>query len=139
MNIKLDVQKIEFIYDDLDTNAINFILVDGGYFCIQTGVYLEADEVLNLPSFEYNDQGNSQFGGLKNVTFSNQSIRLTFSETEPFIKKYSDVDLHIKEEISRKIVDFFANHLFLGSALKYDADFEESKKVIQTVTREYLE
>ena len=137
MNLMLNPIRIESIYDELDTNAINFIL-DNGYFSIQAGVYLEEDEHLNEPIFEFNDQGDSQNGGVEKIVFGDRQILLVFQDNDLFLKKYKTVELMLSQKVDRKIVDFFANCLFLGNMLAYENGFDESSKVIQTKRREGL-
>jgi len=140
MNLTLNVTKIQFIYDEGDTNAINFILDDNGYFSIQIGVYLEEGDhpSLNQPIFEFKDQGDSQSGGIEEIHFSEKKIILTFRDSDLFLKKYKTVELLLDQPLNRKMVDFFANHLFLGEIIRYDIGFKESNKVIQTEHRELL-
>ena len=138
MELAIEANKIEFIYDELDTNAINF-QTDDGYFSIQTCVYLEEDDELNKPQFELNDQGNSQNDGLESIIFSEKLITLNFLEKEKFIKKYKAIKIKIPENIDRKVLtDFFANHLFLGEYMEYDNTFDKSKITAQTENRDYL-
>jgi hypothetical protein len=139
MSTNLEIYPLEYslIYDDLDTNAITFEL-DQGYFTIQTGVYLEEEEDLNEPSFELNDQGDSQNGGLEKIIFTKSEIIIQFKNSYFFLYKYETIKINLKEEISRKIVDFFANHLFLGDFIFYDEKFDQLNKVSQTAKRDYL-
>ncbi len=136
MNLELKVTKIQFIYDDGDTNAINFILDDNGYFSIQTCVYEEQDENFNQPFFEFKEQSNGQRGGLERIDFSTEKTLLTFKDNKLFMKRYKEVELLLNQPVDRKIVDFFANHLFVGDLIHYDGGFEISARVIQTEYRE---
>jgi hypothetical protein len=162
VNLDLTPQKIELVYDDVDTNAVNFHLPrPDSFFCIQACVYLEDDEKLNLPHFELNEQSNSHYRRIEAVTFFSEKIVLSFAHDSMFLKKYNSVTLHFgaavervrtdqtedsaspdykyrsvavpsTEPIDRTLVDFFANHLFLGSYIRYSEDFAESNKVSQT-------
>ncbi|SRR6266700_1994906 len=138
MNLELKATKIQFIYDDGDTNAINFTLDDNGYFSIQNGVYLEEDDDLNQPIFEYKDQGHSQSGGIEGIVFGKRIILLNFKNSDLFLEKYKTTELLLNQSVDRKTVDFFANHLFLGDYIQYDKNFEDSNKVAQTKYREPL-
>ncbi|WP_174939027.1 hypothetical protein [Burkholderia lata] len=137
--VKLTIHPIEidFVFDELDTNAITFKLEEG-YFSIQTCVYLEDDERLNEPTIELNDQGSSQCGGLRQVYFASRSVELKFQEGYDFLDKYSAVLISFDEFVDVKLVDFFVNHLFLGDIVCYEDDFDSSKKVVQTEKRDYL-
>ncbi|WP_211470340.1 hypothetical protein [Collimonas humicola] len=137
MNLELSAEKIAFTYDEMDTNAINFVLKDG-YFSVQTCVYLEEDEELNEPSFEWNDQGSSQNGGIKDILFFNEKISLAFEESNLFLRKYEVVEIHLSKPVTKKTVDFFSNYLFLGQHIRYDKDFKKSNIVPQTEERELL-
>jgi hypothetical protein len=137
MNLEIYPLEYSLIFDDLDTNAITFEL-DQGYFTIQAGVYLEEEEDLNEPIFELNDQGDSQSGGLEKIIFKKSEINIQFKKSWFFLDKYEIIKINLKEEVSREIVDFFANHLFLGSFIFYDENFDQLKKVSQTATRDYL-
>jgi len=168
VNLDLTPQKIELVYDDLDTNAINFHLPrPDSFFCIQACAYLEDDERLNLPYFELNEQSNSDRRRIEAVTFFGEKIVLSFTRDSMFLKKYNSVTLHFgvavervrtsqtedsafpnykyesvavpsTEPIDRVLVDFFANHLFLGRYIRYSKDFAESNKVSQTSHPERL-
>ncbi|MDN7876852.1 hypothetical protein [Burkholderia aenigmatica] len=128
--------EVEFVYDELDTNAITFRLADG-YFSIQTCVYLEDDERLNEPMVELSDQG-AQSGGLVGVLVCPREISLQFQESLCFLDECSSISIVFDELVDVTLVDFFVNHLFLGDILIYGDDFDASKKVIQTRKRDYL-
>jgi hypothetical protein len=170
VNLDLTPQKIELVYDDLDTNALNFHLPrPDSFFCIQAGVYLEDDEEeeSKLPYFELNEQSNSDCRRIDAVTFFREKIVLSFAADIMFLDRYNSVTLHFgaaverartcqaedsafpncKYEsvsvpstapVDRTLVDFFANHLFLGRYIRYSEDFAESNKVSQTSCRERL-
>ncbi|VWC50933.1 hypothetical protein BLA17378_00788 [Burkholderia aenigmatica] len=127
---------VDFVYDELDTNAITFRLADG-YFSIQTCVYLEDDERLNEPMVELGSQG-AQSGGLVRVLICPREIRLQFRESLCFLHECTLISIVFDELVDVTLVDFFVNHLFLGDILIYGDDFDASKKVIQTRKREYL-
>ncbi|MFC9660041.1 hypothetical protein ACFVJ5_07360 [Nocardia sp. NPDC127606] len=132
--LRIVPKEIELIYDQLDTNAINFREADG-YFSIQTGVYLEEDGQLDEPQFELNDQGNSQFGGLRQALFSKDELTLEFADDTPFIEKHKTVDVDLSSADIHQVVDFFANHLAMGDIIAYTADFPDADKVEQTEKR----
>lgn len=137
MNLTLHPQKIEFVYDQLDTNAINFQLQDG-YLSIQTSVYLEEDEQLNEPYIEFNGQGNAQVGGVERVAFFRNKISIEFFESSPFLDTYSSVDIWPDGGVTRQMIDFFNNHLFLGSRTEYANDFDMSNVSPPVAKREHL-
>ncbi len=136
MELTIRPMEVEFVYDELDTNAITFRLADG-YFSIQTCVYLEDDERLNEPMVELSDQG-AQSGGLVGVLVCPREISLQFQESLCFLDECSSISIVFDELVDVTLVDFFVNHLFLGDILIYGDDFDASKKVIQTRKRDYL-
>lgn len=136
MELTIRPMEVEFVYDELDTNAITFRLADG-YFSIQTCVYLEDDERLNEPMVELSDQG-AQSGGLVGVLVCPREISLQFQESLCFLDEWSSISIVFDELVDVTLVDFFVNHLFLGDILIYGDDFDASKKVIQTRKRDYL-
>jgi hypothetical protein len=170
VNLDLTPQKIELVYDDMDTNAVNFHLPrPDSFLCIQAGVYLEDDEEeeLKLPYFELNEQSNSDYRRIEAVTFFREKIVLSFAHDSVFLDKYGSVTLHFgaavekvrtrqtedsafpnykyeniavpsTDPVDRTLVDFFANHLFIGRYIRYSDDFAESNKVSQTSRRERL-
>lgn len=137
--VKLTIHptEVDFVYDDLDTNAVTFKL-EGGYLSIQTCVYLEDDERLNEPTIELNDQRCSQCGGLDQIVFFPREIDLKFQEGGYFLDKYSAISIFFDELVDVRLVDFFVNHLFLGGIVTYDGSFDPAKKVSQTGARDYL-
>jgi hypothetical protein len=133
MNLNISPKEIEFIYDELDTNAVNFQF-DGGYFSIQTGVCLESeedDDMANEPFFELNDQGNSQVGGQQEITFYENKIVIMFSDDNLFNGEFKTITIIFGKNITSEMVDFFNNYLFLGEYIRYDFSFPDNKKVIQ--------
>lgn len=140
MNFEIYPEKIDFIYDELDTNAINFQFADG-YFSIQICVYLESieeDECINDPYFELNDQAYSQAGGINKIIFYNNKIVLSFKKERMFLDKYDEVIINIKDGVNKKITDFFCNYLFLGEYISYVEGFYKKNIVCQTEKREFL-
>ena len=168
MNLDLAPLRIELVYADGDTNAANFHLpAPGSYFCIQACVYLEDDAELNVPYFELDDQSNSHYCDVEAVTFFRENVVLSFADDSLFLDKYKSVTLHCNaplekvrtyrtnggafldakyasaaipshEPVDRTLVDFFANHLFLGAHIRYGEGFPEESKVSQTSFREPL-
>jgi len=145
MNLELHPEEVEFAGDDW-TNALSFHLAEGfekgdpGWFTISIGYFTEDDPdcpELDYPQFEWNDEGSSEACWPSKVQFSNDKIVIHFGE-DKFIKKYDTVEIHLKDGVTKQIVDFFANHLFMGEYLSYDDDFNKDNIVPQTETRESL-
>lgn len=88
-------------------------------FSIQIGAYLEEDDDLNQPTFKFRDQGSSQSGAIQEIHFSAKKIILTFRDSDLFLEKYKTVELLLDQPVNRKMVDFFANHLFLASFISW--------------------
>ena len=137
MPLTLTPQHVEFVYDELDTNAINFQL-EGGYLSIQTGVYLEDDERLNEAFIEFNEQGNAQCGGIERVTFFRDKISINFPESAPYLGEYCSVDVWPDGGVTRQMVDFFNNHLFLGELTEYADDSDMTNASPPVAKRDYL-
>lgn len=137
MTLLLKPISIEMVYDELDTNALNFQFNEG-YLSIQTSVYLEEDEQLNEPYIEMNDQANAQCGGIKQVVFFPNKILIEFSEAPPFLDKHQTIEILLTEKVDKKIVDFVNNHLFLGELTSYSADFDKNNISPPVAVRECL-
>jgi hypothetical protein len=138
MKLSIRPDRIEYTIDELDSNAISFPLGENGYFSIQTCIYLEEDELLNEPFLELNEQSQSEAGGIAEILFSLDAVEIFFKTGEEFIDKYSSIEIKLKEAVDMKMVDFFANYLFLGDGLRYAAAFPAEKKVRQTTFRTSL-
>ncbi|KER72774.1 hypothetical protein HR51_09215 [Burkholderia cepacia] len=104
--------EVDFVYDELDTNAITFRLADG-YFSIQTCVYLEDDERLNEPMVELSDQG-AQSGGLVRVLVCPREISLQFQESLCFLDECSSISIVFDELVDVTLVDFLSIICSLG-------------------------
>jgi hypothetical protein len=102
VNLDLTPQKIELVYGDLDTNAVNFHLPHpDSFFCIQACVYLEEEEEFNLPYFELNEQGNSGYRRIEAITFFGEKIVLSLAPDSKFLKNYISVTLHFGAAVER--------------------------------------
>lgn len=123
---------IEYVYDNLQTNAISFTW-DNNYFTIATGEILEEDDDPDYIEFELNDQGNFRIGNLDKVVFYNDRLEIIF--TDLYLKKYEKSVIHT--EVNKKIVDFFINYLFLYKFIIYDDSFNTSNIVEKERVREY--
>lgn len=123
---------IEYVYDNLETNAISFIW-DDNYFTIATGEILEEDDDPDYIEFELNDQGNFRIGNLDKVVFYNDRLEIIF--TDLYLKKYEKSVIYT--EVNKKIVDFFINYLFLDKFIIYDDSFNKSNIVEKERVREY--
>jgi hypothetical protein len=134
MNHEFFSNRIEFVFDDLDTNAISFY-ADDGYFSIQTGVCLESEEndrTANEPYFELSDQENSQAGRIEEIVFDENKITLVFKTSDLFMEKYRTLTIKLASPTTKETVDFFNNCLFLGKYITYSPAFPVDKRVIQT-------
>lgn len=131
MNLEIAPNNIEFIYDVLDANAITFQLEDVS-FSIQIDIYIDEDDddIVNEPYFELNDEMNSQVGGLEKIVFHNDKICIYFQDDNLFLDKYSLIA--ISGVIDERTIDFFINHLFLGSKIQYSNDFDKENMASRT-------
>lgn len=125
-------RNIEYVYDDLETNAISFTW-DNNYFTIATGEILEEGDDPDYIEFEFNDQGNFRIGNLDKVVFYNDRLEIIF--TNLYLEKYEKSVIYT--EVNKKIVDFFINYLFLDKFIIYDDSFNTSNIVEKERVREY--
>lgn len=114
MILEVYPSSIEFVYDQLETNAISFIGGNINYLTISTSVYLEDDEELDSVFFEIDDQINSMYKYPEKVIFYNDKIEITFSDL--FIDKYKYINIYV--EVTKKlqisfIIIFFYRNIFL--------------------------
>lgn len=124
---------IEYVYNNLQTNAISFTW-DNNYFTIATGEILEEeDDDPNYIEFELNDQENFRIGNLDKVVFYNDRLETIF--TNLYLEKYEKSVIYT--EVNKKIVDFFINYLFLDNFIIYDDSFNTSNIVEKERVREY--
>lgn len=103
--MKLDIfpNSIEFVYDQLETNAISFIGGNISYLNISTSVYLEDDEELDSVFFEIDDQIKSMYMSPEKIIFYNDKIEISFSDF--LIDKYKKINIHV--EVTKKLQIFF--------------------------------
>jgi len=110
MNLDLSPQKVEFYYDDRDSNAVCFVL-ENGYFSISVCLYMERDQdVMNLQHFELNDQGCGEYKEVESVCFSPYSIVISFIDT--YLKKYTNVYINL-DHVNLEMLISFAITYFL--------------------------
>jgi hypothetical protein len=129
MTIEVNVRKMEYVYDELDTNAMNFI-TDDGYFCISRCVYIDADEdpLFKKPHIELNEQ-NGIYCDFLEALFSMNKIYITLEEE---FLSYKKIIVNMTDKADVKTIDFFVNHLFLGDVVKYAEDIDVTMHLKQT-------
>lgn len=64
----LQIHSIDFHYDEIDTNAVHFIVTDG-YLSLQTCVYFDPSEDPPSiePHIEFNSEEQAQYGGIDSI------------------------------------------------------------------------
>jgi hypothetical protein len=123
------VRQMEYVYDELDTNAMNFI-TDDGYFCISRCVYIDAEEdpLFKKPHIELNEQ-NGIYCDFLEVLFSMNKIFITLEKN---FLSYKQITVNMIDSVDEKTIDFFVNHLFLGDVVKYAEDIDIKMHLKQT-------
>lgn len=133
MNLPIHIKIIEFVHDKFDTNAINFI-TDDSSFSVAAGTYLEDEDDLNETEFTYN--GERQNAGCSRIEFFKNRIVLTFPEK--FLNEYDAVEVVSQTAISKEVINFFNNYLFVGDIIQYSSEIPEENRIRQTAEREPL-
>jgi len=128
LNVK--PERIEYVYDTLDTNALHCITADG-YFDIQRCVYIDPkdDLIFKKPYIELDEQ-NGIYCDFEEVQISANSIHITLERY--FLSDYKHIIINMTEEVDLKTIDFFVNHLFLGDVVKYAEDIGIDMHIEQT-------
>lgn len=77
----LQTHSIDFHYDEIDANAVNFIVIDG-YLSLQTCVYVDPSEdpPSTEPHIELNSQEQAQYGGIDSIVFHPEKLTIKFSK-----------------------------------------------------------
>ena len=137
-SLYIAAQQIEYVYDKLDTNALNIITKDG-YFCIQRGVAIDPkdDPLYNKPHIELDSQMNGDYFDLREVIFFSKEIHIIPESI--FNEKYNCIIIGVPDGVDKKIIDFFVNYLFLGDIVKYTEDIDPILHIKQTSFPELLD
>lgn len=137
--IILNVINYEMVYDQLDTSCFN-IIFEGGYFNIQSSVYIDPDfEYSEIAYFELSGQENGRYLDPEKIIFQPKRIIIIFDKSEKFLDTIQEIHIIFSNEIKKELVDFFNNCLFFGEFIQYSSDFDKHKIVRQTLDREVID
>ena len=132
---------IEYTYDHLDCNALNFVL-ENGYFSIHRSIVIDAedDPIFALPYFmlsspEWDDGGN--YNAITELHISPHQLNFTFANA--IAAEQTQVHIHCTQPVDLKLVDFLVNDLFLGDVVVYADDVASELCVEQVLFQESLD
>ena len=113
--IVLNVINYEMVYDQLDTNCFN-IIFEGGYFNIQSSVYIDPDfEYSEIAYFELSGQENGRYLDPEKIIFQPKRIIIIFDKSEKFLDIIQEIHIIFSNEIKKELVDFLTIVYFLVS------------------------
>ena len=105
--IVLNVINYEMVYDQLDTSCFN-IIFEGGYFNIQSSVYIDPDfEYSEIAYFELSGQENGRYLDPEKIIFQPKRIIIIFDKSEKFLDTIQEIHIIFSNEIKKELVDFF--------------------------------
>ena len=121
--IVLNVINYEMVYDQLDTNCFN-IIFEGGYFNIQSSVYIDPDfEYSEIAYFELSGQENGRYLDPEKIIFQPKRIIIIFDKSEKFLDIIQEIHIIFSNEIKKNwlifltivyfLVSLFSTHLIL--------------------------
>ena len=101
-SLYFDVNHIEYHYEELDTNCINFI---SGYKVIflSSSIYIEDQEILNKVYIESEGQENGLYGAIVKVVIRRNAIGITFNSAKKLMGKYEYVELRLGKDVNEKL------------------------------------
>ena len=121
--IVLNVINYEMVYDQLDTSCFN-IIFEGGYFNIQSSVYIDPDfEYSEIAYFELSGQENGRYLDPEKIIFQPKRIIIIFDKSEKFLDIIQEIHIIFSNEIKKNwlifltivyfLVSLFSTHLIL--------------------------
>jgi hypothetical protein len=91
--IVLNVINYEMVYDQLDTSCFN-IIFEGGYFNIQSSVYIDPDfEYSEIAYFELSGQENGRYLDPEKIIFQPKRIIIIFDKSEKFLDTIQEIHI----------------------------------------------
>ncbi|MDR2567561.1 MAG: hypothetical protein LBC97_16215 [Bifidobacteriaceae bacterium] len=136
MRLDLTAREAHWFWDELETNAISFTPGEGAdwsWFTFQRGVADDPEYPdMNTVHVELDDQSQGGYYDLAGVLFLPDRIEIAFAKDQLFLDRYRTACILLPEPVDRRIVDFFANGLFLGNRISYGSEFPENDRVEQT-------
>ena len=126
---------IEYTYDHLDCNALNFVL-ENGYFSIHRSIVIDAEEdpIFALPYFmlaspDWGDEGN--YNAITELHISPHQLNFTFANA--IAAEQTQVHIHNTQPIDFQLMDFLVNDLFLGDVVAYAEEMPTELRVEQVL------
>ena len=139
--IMLTPIEVEYSFDHLDCNALNFVL-ENGYFSIHRSIVIDAedDPIFALPYFmlsspESGNEGN--YSAITELHISPHQLNFTFANA--IAAEQTQVQIHCMQPVDLKLVDFLVNDLFLGDVVVYADDVASELCVEQVLFQESLD
>ena len=132
---------IEYTYDHLDCNALNFVL-ENGYFSIHRSIVIDAEEdpIFALPYFmlaspDWGEEGN--YNAIIQLYIAPHHLSFTFAHE--IAGAQTQVHIHCTQPVNLKLVDFLVNDLFLGDVVVYAEEMPTELRVEQVLFQEPLD
>ena len=132
---------IEYTYDHLDCNALNFVL-ENGYFSIHRSIIIDAEEdpIFALPYFmlaspDWGEEGN--YNAITQLHIAPHQLSFTFAHE--ITATQTQVHIHCAQSVNLKLVDFLVNDLFLGDVVVYAEEMPTELRVEQVLFQELLD
>ena len=139
--IMLTPIEIEYSYDHLDCNALNFVLKNG-YFSIHRSIVIDAEEdlIFALPYFmlsspEWGEEGT--YNAITQLHIAPHQLSFTFAHE--IAAEQTKVHIHYTQPVDLKLVDFLVNYLYLGNVVIYTDDVASELRVAQVLFQEPLD
>ena len=132
---------IEYTYDHLDCNALNFVL-ENGYFSIHRSIVIDAEEdpIFSLPYFmlaspDWGEEGT--YNAITELHISPHQLNFTFANA--IATELTQVQIHCTQPVDLQLVDFLVNDLFLGDVVVYAEEMPTELRVEQVLFQEPLD
>ena len=132
---------IEYTYDHLDCNALNFVL-ENGYFSIHRSIVIDAEEdpIFSLPYFmlaspDWGEEGT--YNAIIQLHIAPHQLSFTFAHE--IAGAQTQVHIHCTQPVNLKLVDFLVNDLFLGDVVVYAEEMPTELRVEQVLFQEPLD
>ena len=132
---------IEYTYDHLDCNALNFVL-ENGYFSIHRSIVIDAEEdpIFSLPYFmlaspDWGEEGT--YNAIIQLHIAPHQLSFTFAHE--ITAAQTQLHIHCAQPVNLKLVDFLVNDLFLGDVVVYAEEMPTELRVEQVLFQEPLD
>ena len=132
---------IEYTYDHLDCNALNFVL-ENGYFSIHRSIVIDAEEdpIFSLPYFmlaspDWGEEGT--YNAITQLHIAPHQLCFTFAHE--IAAAQTQIHILCTQPVGLKLVDFLVNDLFLGDVVVYAEEMPTELRVEQVLFQEPLD